>query len=405
MLSYTRSEDRHGACAGSAIIPDRLDTALATSKAAVRIPTFSQQCLRGLRASGGCEMTIKGDRQLGDLPPSLAGQTSMSLFFRPPPQQDASSLQPLTTIYLSPLSKASHTLAVSGDELVDFLSLQPIIRTGDVLTLPSSQQHDAQAGENKAELVAFRVVMTEPGRMGVFVGRERDQEDEEDAGEEEELEETEVVVGPWVSPDGKGNDDGLIIDSSLDPQHARYPSSESSSSSSDKTIQPFPPSPPLSIEHSSPPTSNSDDDDDDEDFEISSSFLQSALLGPSPFDSASSSAGSSPYPHTPPDPLSFSPSTLSSSSACLDPAPLSSTLRASFPARPLVRQGKRRENCREAGALEKNNVVWVKTKMLGEVGAFDGDWVSTFAFLPVINILALIAAHVEIDRALVSSTA
>lgn len=274
----------------------------------------------------------------------------MSLFFFPPPpppgplpRSSSSSpfdpqLPPLSSIYLQPLSHSSSVLAQSSPtSLTSALAskLGRIVRTGDVISVPPASSAAGGAGE----ILAFRVVMTEPVLMGVIVL----QEDQEGGREE-----TEIIVGPSSSS------------SSLQPPppsndaRRRNPSPSSlSDTSSDRTIQPLHPD-------SDPDEDEEDDDEDTNDFEISASFLQQALLGPSPSSSSSNNNLTNSTSSSP----AFSLASLTSDYPRLVPKALERPLRS--------------RSTRESRGEEE--IAWVRTRVLGEVGAFDGDWVSQDTF-------------------------
>jgi hypothetical protein len=271
----------------------------------------------------------------------------MSLFFHPPrpsadPSTDPSSgaftpLPSLSTVYLESLSARSLHVAESSPELLlEALGSRVgrVVRTGEVISLP-------QAGSSsQGELVAFRVVMTEPVLMGIV-------SIDGDAA-------TEIVVGPHT-PDG--GSEGLS--SSSHASAASHPNGSADSDvDSDKTIHPRP--------HSDDEDDDNDFDDDD-DVEISASFLQQALLGPPLHQEANSSSTSvSSLPSTSSPVFPRSGAALSRLVPCALDRPPSSRTRSRT----------------QGGPTDQDETVsWVRTRVLGEIGAFDGDWVSMVFWL------------------------
>lgn len=195
--------------------------------------------------------------------------------------------------------------------------------------------------------------MTEPVLMGVIVLPE----DVQQHGQE-----TEIIVGPSSSSSSSSPLQPPPSPSSSThlPRRNESPSSDASS---DRTIQP-----PRADSSGSQPDSDSDDDGEGgggADFEISASFLQQALLGPS-----SSSSDSNNNPSTFTTSLDSSPSFSLASINSDHPRLLPKALD-----RPLSR--------REGGrGKEDDEIAWVRTRVLGEVGAFDGDWVSKALVYP-----------------------
>lgn len=297
----------------------------------------------------------------------------MSLFFHVPEASTSASPPAappaLDSVVLLPLTRRSYTFAQSSpDRLVELLSSRPgaVVRTGDVLSLGSewSDGKESQTGPDEGGAVrAWRVVMTEPVLAGVYVAPPAEQDGEDADDLESNSRSTQLMVAPWQSD---SNDNGDPADEPELDHLARSTSSlsqrsDSSSASSQRTVKPIlspPPTPPPDIEDYL--LDDPDDDvDAEDDFEITSSFLQSALL-------SSSTAA------LPPGPASGS--NLSESIASLASSQDSDHSRLP-PLGRVYQAGALTSRVGSSAADEAELTIWVRTRILGEVGCFDGDWV------------------------------
>ena len=310
----------------------------------------------------------------------------MSLFFRPSASAGPSTAPPTTldSVVLLPLTRRSYAFAQSSpDRLVGLLSSQPgaIVRTGDVISLAldwTAQDVGRQpqvSSDEAGGVCAWRVVMTEPVLSGIFVAPPTEDDDGEEALEPEgSSQSTQLMVAPWqLGSEAEGD----AAESEPDDHLARSTSSlsqrsNSSSASSQRTVKPIlspPPTPPPEVEPDvadDDATDGDDDDEDDDDFEITSSFLQSALL-------SSSTAALPPGPS--------SESKISESTASL----ASSQGIGAFRAPQLGRSfqvGALSARLGSGPSDEDESTAWVRTRVLGEVGCFDGDWVRPSFPLP-----------------------
>lgn len=307
----------------------------------------------------------------------------MSLFFHLPQEASTSASGPplpaLDSVVLVPLTRRSYTLAqTSPSQLIDLLASQPeaVIRTGDVLSLGSEwgrgggePARNGQARDDKddsGEVRAWRVVMTEPVLMGLFV-RPTSEDNEEEAEEDLSTDRprgTEIMVAPYQADKAEASDEDHLARSTSSLSQR----SDSSSASSQRTVKPIlspPPTPPPDDDD----LLDGDEEDAEDDFEITSSFLQSALLP--------SSASSVPRASSISTNLADSVSSLASNSSA-------QALQAGS-GRPYdVGALASRLGDGVAAAEEDEFTMWVRTRVLGEVGCFDGDWVRSSLILPLL---------------------
>lgn len=290
----------------------------------------------------------------------------MSLYFPPPCSHlPPPALPRLSSVYLEPLSARSAAAAKANpDDILNLLAARGLLRSGDVLTTPDSSSNvdsssNTYCGSGDGRLWAYRVVLTEPSLGGRYVP----EDDDDDADQDQGASPTEVILG---SLGFDTEDRGAAANGYGQPaeEPVQRPVSSlshaSSSSSSDRTIQP-PGNATFASSHH--PSSDSGDDSDSEefDFEISASFLQTALLPPSGSALPTASTPSTSVA------FNFTPTTLD--------RPLS------LPPPPPSANGK--VDSGMIRSVDMEMVAWTRPKGLGEIGAFDGDWVRLHIWLPV----------------------
>lgn len=307
----------------------------------------------------------------------------MSLFFHLLQEAPTSASRPplpaLDSVVLVPLTRWSYILAqTSPSQLIDLLASQPeaVICTGDVLSLGSEwgrgggePARNGQARDDEddfGEVRAWRVVMTEPVLMGLFV-RTILEDDEEEAEEDLSADRprgTEIMVAPYQADKAEASDEDHLARSTSSLSQR----SDSSSASSQRTVKPT-----LSPLPTPPPDDDDlldgDEEDAEDDFEITSSFLQSTLLP--------SSASSVPRASSISANLADSVSSLASNSSV---QVLQAGSGRPYDVGALVS----RLGDGVAAAEEDEFTMWVRTRVLGEVGCFDGDWVRSRLILSLL---------------------